>query len=220
MNDHLLSRLTEGLDAAPDILEKEGDNQAGLVVMAGVIAPLQMWLPDEEVAPVLEELNILTAGEALRQITTLCEERGGLALGRFKIEWRTNAWISSGLSKLGHCKKYNQRLAETWIGPGKPPQFLLSLNLCYWLLATDEQRLRLMHHELGHVTLINGVPDGSRVHPVEEFPDTVARFGPDRPELIAIARAVMHHPETASRMREWSVDDGGQALLPWGEIRK
>lgn len=210
--DTLLDLLSEVLESTPD--DDTSEHLHACLMLKEVIE--ETYLPDALVADALIGVNVMTGEEAIRQIVTTCTERGHLLNCRILVEWRAGGWLSQGREILGKAGPYPKRLRETWTD-GDAPRFRVTLNLAYWLLASDHERLRLMHHELGHCG-INGSGNPVTVHhDREEFVATMARFGPQEPADIMMADACLAHPDTDSKRREWDVNGDGQVLLfpPW-----
>lgn len=120
----------------------------------------------------------------------------------WQIRWRTRTWTRQGQATLGSCSPVPRADREAWTGAGPAPQFRLQLSLPYWLVMDETERLRLVHHELGHACWKEDGSPGTCPHDIEEFAATLARFGisEDERPLQAVLAAVSH-PETTIRLR-------------------
>lgn len=85
---------------------------------------------------------------------------------------------------------------------GAVPDFLMVLDAGWWREADSTKRMALVHHELKHLAIATDAEgekkfddDGNPVwgivgHDIEEFQDTVARFGAWSPDIPAFAGAL------------------------------
>jgi hypothetical protein len=97
---------------------------------------------------------------------------------------------------------------------GLEPDFLMMVDLALWAAASDEQRERLVYHELCHLrvkedpeTGLAKLDDEGRPrirvvpHDVEVFTAEVARYGPAVTELDELLAAVLEHSHRTKRKR-------------------
>ncbi len=128
----------------------------------------------------------------LLEVINQYPERKHLRKAVIEIRWRLSTWSSQGSAVLGRAKPVPRADREAWTGGGPAPDFRVTLSLPYWIVATDEERRRLLHHELGHLQWKEDGSPGSRGHDIEEFADTIRAFGllPDSVEQLAAAEAI------------------------------
>jgi hypothetical protein len=138
------------------------------------------------------------------------------------VVWRVKAASSMGAVVLGTCKPVGKRERQTWRGDGPAPLWRLTLGLDVWCLLTEQERWRLVCHELMHATYKgngNTTPAG-RAHDIEEFASVVARYGLGAETQAAFVAQAMVRPQIMEEMRSWGVDpESGQGLLFGHELR-
>jgi hypothetical protein len=138
---------------------------------------------------------------------------------RVDVVWRVKAGASMGAVSCGTCKPVGKRERQTWRGVGPAPWWRLTLALDVWILMTEAERWRLVHHELMHAACkrndnerITG-PAG-RAHDIEEFTATLARYGVDHGDPARFIAQAMARPEMREELRVFDVDPvTGQGLL-------
>lgn len=199
--------LSEIADVASDYRRQDG-------LLMG-LDRVAKCLSDSPIAAYLSEsyLQLLAGGHpdippalALVQDTILrYPERAHLRGAVFEIRWRTGKWKSQGAVVFGSCKPPPKADRECWTGTGPAPAFRLQLSLPYWLMATADERARLIHHELGHAAWKENGDPGPRPHDMEEFADTIARFGlrEESATHAEVALALSGHPDTERRCRPY-----------------
>jgi len=143
---------------------------------------------------------------------------------RFDMVWRTRLWKSKGQHVLGSCSVIPLKEREMWSRGGIVPYWRLTLSLPYWLLASDIERYRLIHHELCHAELVEEeLPDGELVpkptatgHDMEEHLSTLARFGARDVEQAALLFAAIMHPRTRQIAQDerWDPRTGQGIMFP------
>lgn len=203
--------LTAALDVASEVREKHGDNIEGLDAIGAHLAGLEADYYRGDTFAGDARFPDLDVSSYVRQVTDL-PGRTGLRGYRYELTWRRKAQRTREGFVRGKAGATSKRDRDLGAGP-----FKLELALDVWILATDTERLRLIHHETGHWGL-DSTEDGrpiffTRRHPVEEFPETVAEFGLATPEQGALVAAALAHPETPKRLREYGFEATGQGLL-------
>ena len=140
--------------------------------------------------------------------------------GEARIEWlmRLSTKRKFGRDILGTCytpsvqgdlKPLFDWLMGQFFGGDEPVDFLIILDDAYWEDATPREREILVYHELLHATQAidkhgeprfdreTGRPVWSiRPHDVEEFTETVARYGAWNEDLKRFIAAVSHGSDT------------------------
>lgn len=130
---------------------------------------------------------------------------------RVEVVWKRIAGQSMGAVTLGTCKPVGKRERQTWQGSTPAPWWRLTLSLDVWALLTEDERWRLVHHELMHATVKENaegaiVGPAGRAHDAEEFAATVARYGLGGEMQARFVAQAMARPKLAEEMRVWSVD--------------
>lgn len=151
------------------------------------------------------EVDAPAALPLVRDTTLRYPERAHLRGAVVEVRWRTGKWKSQGAHVFGKCKPTPKAYRECWTGEGPAPAFRLQLSLPYWILASDRARARLIHHELGHAGWKDDGDPTGRTHHIEEFADTIARFGllEESAGQALVALAIAGHPETDIRTRPY-----------------
>lgn len=132
--------------------------------------------------------------------------------------WRRKAWSAQGAVAIGKARKLSDRERARMPGSDAERPFgELQLALSYWLVADNEERRRLVFHELCHFTA-EANDDGERKlkvvgHDIETFALELKVFGlRDREQAEAIVAAVQH-PSTAQRLDHYGVLPDDQLVL-------
>ena len=143
---------------------------------------------------------------------------------RFAVIWRTKAWRSKGQTVLGTCQAVPLKERELWSRGGRVPLWRLTISLPYWLLATEMERHRLIHHELSHAVLQESEQeDGTALetpstqgHDIEEGLPTLARYGARDTAQAALLFAAIMHPRTRRIAQEerWDPRTGQGIMFP------
>lgn len=205
--------LIEAIESADDIRDKHGALAEGVHVMAAETKHLPRYLRNEEVMRVASA-HMTDPLDLIAGIIRTCDEHGHFLGKRILVEWRGGKWTSCGMMVRGKAGPIPKRQRLTWPSEDGPaPWFRITLSLPAWLLLDDDERYRLLHHEMGHCGISAAGQPITLAHEVEEFVSTSARFGPAHPDHIRLSQAIAHHPETVIRMREWEIDDRGQGQL-------
>jgi hypothetical protein len=123
---------------------------------------------------------------------------------RYRFTWRTTEWRSKGAPVWGSSKPIPQPQREKF---GIRESWEVILSLPVWLLLDDEGRNRLLHHELMHAAR------NCRGHDVEEWPETVARYGLGQQPQALLALAGVAHKSTLQRIEVWGLLPGGQLAM-------
>lgn len=153
----------------------------------------------EEWVPLAVDLR-----ERLIRLITTCPELEKARGRRYRLTWRTTRWTSGGDAVLGSSKpipvpqREKFQIAESW-------EIILSLPV--WLLFDETARDRLLHHELMHAAT------ACRHHAVQEWPETVARYGLADRDQARLTCAGILHPSARERIERWCVAADGQLLL-------
>ncbi|MGV3619108.1 MAG: putative metallopeptidase [Fimbriimonas sp.] len=119
-----------------------------------------------------------------------------------------------GMAQLGQVRNSDawlrgqrEQQLEEWFG--RIPDFLITIDAGYWMLADDAQACALIEHELYHCGQLRdefGMPcfnrDGMpiwtmRSHDVEEFVGVVARYGAEATYLEGLRAAFERGPTIA-----------------------
>ncbi|MEL6348445.1 MAG: putative metallopeptidase [Myxococcota bacterium] len=225
-----LSALEDAVGRAPNIESAFGSAAGGIDRMAKALKPLPPWLRERDLqhakrlSPAyLTDAALPDTHAMIELLLNTCEERDYLHGCGVHIVWWTGKKASNDRIVLGKAGPIAARERLTWPGNGKAPMFRVQLSLAYWLLADDMARYRLLHHELGHCG-IEETEEGklkpiALSHDVEEFADTVMRFGVAGPEQAKLAAAINGHPTSKARARAWGIDLTGQQLklFPWNK---
>jgi hypothetical protein len=154
----------------------------------------------------IEEYREVRADLRQRLIRLLvdCPELENAKGRRYRFTWRVTKWQSKGMPVWGSSKPIPQPqrekfdIAESW-------EVILSLPV--WLLLDDDGKNRLLHHELMHAAT------ASRGHAVEEWPETVARFGLGQKTQALLALAGVAHRSTFERIETWGLLPNGQVTF-------
>lgn len=160
----------------------------------------------DEVRPIIEKLCPLDEFAAVR----------GLTPEMFEIVWKTRAVKSGGAYKLGSMGPIPEEKRDLWKGDLPVPLFRLTLALPYWILATDQERERLIHHELCHADVATKAKPSTRPHAIEENFETIKRYGPRDQSHAELILAGAVHPRTGELLTE---DDHAQLRLFTGHVK-
>jgi len=127
--------------------------------------------------------------------------RRQLTLSRIEFGFWRLAPTAKGSLKLGQASvisKKDRQLSTL----ADPPLFRIMLALDYWLCASSQERLRLVHHELMHCQVKyndDGEPTPSILgHDVEEFLMTAHHFGSLSASQDALGPLLVKHPSPKS----------------------
>jgi len=141
-------------------------------------------------------------------------------VGRIGIVWHVAPWSRGGATVFGTAKARSTKQRE--LDPDGP-WWIIELNLAYWLLCDEYHRMRLLHHECGHLLAVpiekrpNGtweVSPRTRMHDLEEFASTVARFGLLYQGQASVIAHAMSRPEIRVELGRFGFDlISGQGLL-------
>ncbi len=178
------------------ILETLGRGGFPSVMAEEYLATLRAGVdfPDEKLFPLARPL--------VYEATTRYPEYNHLRGTVWQVRWRTRGWTRQGQAVLGSCSPVPRADREAWTGAGPAPQFRLQLSLPHWLVLSESERLRLIHHELGHARRRADGSPGTCPHDIEEFAATLARFGIEEGERpLQAVLAAASHPETTIRLR-------------------
>ncbi len=123
---------------------------------------------------------------------------------KYRFTWRTTEWRSAGSPVWGSSKPIPQPQREKF---GIPESWEVILSLPVWLCLDDDARSRLLHHELMHAAR------HQRGHDVEEWPETVARYGLGIKPHALLALSGIAHKSTLARVETWGLLPGGQVTF-------
>lgn len=186
--------------------------------------PWSRWLSDAHLCRIaqlksVELRDLQGARSLLQETTTKYPERAHLRGVPFEIRWRAGTWNRQGVVVFGRCGPTPKEYRECWTGPLPVPLFRLQLSLAYWILATEKERARLVHHELGHCAL-DGDKPVSVPHHIEEFADTLARFGllSDSEGQGMAAIAILHHPSISIDVRPFQARQQALFSQTWEKM--
>lgn len=226
-HDHTAHTFRDGLIYALQLAIKAAVDADGfsLDTLTGMSDQLKRlkapkWLSDRDLmaasAHIAEEGEIEGFGglpdvrDMINHVAEKCEERSHLHDRPFQIDWHTMIRKSSGKVTAAKAGPLAPKAADLWRGKGKRPLFHMEICLPLWLLYSPTQRYRLLHHEMGHCGLTQddaGRPKPYLVpHDLEEFADTLGRFGPDSRSTLEVALATMGHPDTRPLARLHQMD--------------
>lgn len=201
--EKLHNALRELFDRAETIRENQGIAAEALRHLARLTRDLgRDYWRGEDIADADEVFDV---AEIIRRLAKLPEHRH-LAGFPVDVVWRRCAGRSCGrivAGKGGAVGKRERELGAGW--------FRITLALDVWLLLTEQERERLVHHELGHCAVgvdARGHPKPeTRAHDIEDFAATLARYGlaGDR-ESAQAAAAAASHPETEATWRRYGFD--------------
>lgn len=162
--------------------------------------------PDDDAHPVRH------ADHLMRRLRL--PEFAHLVEGEARIEWlmRSHEEIKGGRRILGSCHMpaVQGQLKDVFLWMleemfGDLPDFLIILDAQYWADASERDREILVFHELLHAIQKvdaygsprfqeDGTPCwGLRGHSVEEFNETVARYGAHSPDLVEFFGALQSY---------------------------
>ena len=150
--------------------------------------------------------------EIADRLVAECEEFAELRLGAPLIMFlmRAGEKVKAGKAVLGEVAlpRFMGPLGPvgSWLLAkacgGAPPDFLMILDAHWWSAADPARRAALVHHELKHIGIAvdregekrfddDGDPVWALVaHDLEEFSDTVRRFGAWSPDIPPFAAAL------------------------------
>lgn len=159
-----------------------------------------------------------------RRIEAQCPELRGSHGKPVRFVWRAEQKEKDGKIILASCKVFPKRERQLWdeVERGGPcPWWEIEIGLAGWILATEHERLHVLHHELMHcdvkVSDVGEEKPAIRAHDIQEFTATVGRFGPLTTADSSFAENLTRHPRHQEhRAREghrWQVDVAGQGLL-------
>ena len=142
-----------------------------------------------------------------------CPELAAIDPRRVTYTWKLKHGTKSGAYTLGTCAVRSKKLRqlEAQRDPlAVVPWWEVTIALDIWLTLTDEERARLVHHELMHCCgLLN--EDGkydepkTRMHDIEEFAATLARFGAAPGESqIRVLKVAGSNPDIVARVQRWT----------------
>jgi len=211
--DPIRAALLTALETAPHIREKHGRGLDGLKAIGKLLEDVPTYMLASHHADVVD-LDIAVIGQHF--IDTLPEFA---MLRGFPIRyvWKRKAGAGGGKVTLGTCAVTSSRFRMLWPGNDPAPWWEITIALDAWLLASENERLWLVHHELGHANV--DVDDegeaspSSRGHDVEEFYSSAGRFGPKDTAALRLARLTLAHPDAETRGDEWAGDEDGQQWL-------
>lgn len=203
----LAEAIADALEAAPGILKDHETALRGIVPMAREIHDLPPYLP-------LRAFDGIAECDLFARAVTLvdvCRELDWLHGKAEQIEWvfYTRPRSSKRRVVCGSAKAIG---AKERLLAREPRWWRIEISLPYWLLATEDERYRLLHHELCHLGL-DVDEDGQllerpyvEAHDVEDFASTVGRFGAFGDVAVRLARAAREHPT-------WKYDAEGTGHL-------
>ena len=154
-------------------------------------------------------------GSAIQTLANECPEHAHLVGIPFDVWFWCRPIINGRTIRRGVAGAVSAKRRALWPTP-PAPWFSMGLCLPYWLLATEEQRLRLVHHEMGHCG-IDYAADGEAKpitdpHDTEEFMSTMGRFGPANDTQAALIVNATQRDDWPGWQR--SVDDRQGVLFP------
>lgn len=224
--DDVFCRADHIRDGGPDPLNPWCPHKvAADTLKRGGLPP---WCRNEWVQELLAETEhahtLMNPAQGIVELVQRCEELSHLDVlykRPIRVVWWTGKRTKDARTLLGTAKPTSPKDRALWSGPGRAPWWTVSLSLSFWLFAeNDEDRLRLLHHELLHCDLVVDEETGdilrpcSRGHDVEEFAATVARFGSTADAIHQIALGLEAHPTTLRRKLA-QVDRGQLQLSLW-----
>lgn len=202
----------EELGHAPDYIQHERLKGAPTCEMAAAIVEELVELREFSETRALYH-QALIGDRGLVELMEPGEQRRRAA-ALFGIRWRVSPWTSKGSVVLATCQVLSGKDAALWSAPGKLPKWLLTFNLAAWLVMTELEQRRLLHHEMCHADFdpVKLRPK-TRGHAIEENIETLARFGP----LGGAQAAALHmggtHERQGKLVEAAGWDKRGQGLL-------
>lgn len=157
-------------------------------------------------APELEELadDVIASFDEFEPIQTAIRE--GL---RLTYVWETKPFDPSKdelqphtIAKVTKASPLWKALAET--------ELVIQFRQAFWAAFSDDQRRAVVHHELTHIEVDEGLKISLRKHDVEDFRQTIRRFGPILPGRAALVKAALDWQHEQER-------PGPTPLRPVGE---
>ena len=117
---------------------------------------------------------------------------------RIRWVWKTTHPKKNGRAILGSCKalgKKDRNLQKR----GTPYLWEITFSLDYWLVAGEQERRRLVHHEMAHckpeVEEDGSITPKVNGHDIEEMLPTMIHFGPLDESQSAVIRAGNLHKQ-------------------------
>ncbi len=200
-DDRKLRRLLSAACAAAEVIDtREGQDRrfsiARLLAEPLALLPGHIRVVDSDGIPDLD------VWRAARTVLELDEFEGIRAdSGRIEFAWRTVHAASCGKAVLGKAAKVSQRERDLWPDEaGAAPWWRVTIALDLWLGATDEQRERLVHHELMHLAVDSDGKPALRAHDVEEFVVTAKRYGASDHEQEQLVNALQQATDRSQNL--------------------
>ncbi len=215
--------IKEAIDEASTIRH---DNDGSLADQQKELGKMLKSLPGRLKAEDIATVDGCNAGAMVASLVSTCQEHQHLEMATVMIIWRTRAWTSRGKVVRAAAGATSTAYREEWPGEDTAPWWRLDINLPAWLLHSEEENMRLLHHELGHCGIKYNevdVGDGQVIespvkpmtvdHDVEEFVATVARYGAYDPVQAALAACAASKDDFEKMVQAWVEDNNGQGRL-------
>lgn len=158
----------------------------------------------DELAETFPDLDLT---DRTRRMVWACEEFSRIREIRHRIRtvFRLSGWKAKGVMVVGSMAPVPTK--EQDLHPNGPT-WELTISLPAWLLMSEDQRDRLIHHELCHA-----LPGDLGAHTIEEHALTLARFGPATAWQAQALAAALKRPTFIAEMRAFDFDERGQGCL-------
>lgn len=135
-----------------------------------------------------------------------------------RLLWMRDTPVKDDRAVLGKAKPTSAKTRALWpAGAVAAPWWDVTLSLAAWLVMSERDRLRLLHHELGHcgisVDAKGKTSPCSTPHDIEENLNTMARFGIRSADHAKVIAAATVHPGYVAASLSYFVDPTGQAKL-------
>lgn len=215
--EHMLSQIRTALDEAPAIRDEHGDPCAAdaLKDIRKILDGAWAFLPGK----LLSEIAELDVPAMVDKLVTECAEIDipDEYVDRIEIVWKSKAAQKMGKVTCGTLGPVGKRERLTYAGDAKAPWWRMTLALDVWCLMTEQERWRLVHHELMHATTKGdgtAMRPAGRGHDVEDFAASLARYGIGHSGVASTIAQAMARPKIVEELREYDVDPTtGQGLL-------
>ena len=217
------------IDAADGIRAEAGSALKGQKLIVEILEDLRDHLDASRIQALMPDEYALDLAAYRASVEPQCPElrswthsKDGARSYPIRFVWRLPVKLAKGKVTLGTCKVFPKREAALWdIEAGPAPWWEVEISLPAWLLATESERLHLLHHELMHCDIRTddkgAKKPATRGHDIQEFSATVGRFGPLTAADSVFAENLTRHPRNEQfreeKAKAWAEDPYGQGML-------
>lgn len=229
MNDEAMDRMTDALSRTRAWLDEERHKEKpprasqgpAVVTVAAVLRSALRSALDEADPALWTDEALLDAGEDLGAAALVAqlldgEEFEGICNVRVLINWSVSPiWHTDGPLRTpapAKIKAFPKADREAWRGGGLPPDFLLTIALPWWLLASAFEREAGLHDRLAYMGRKESGPY-LRKPDIAAHASTLARYGLLNARDSAAHAAARAHPSTAARLLCHHFGPDGQGTL-------